>query len=402
MIALAGDDRAALAPGAVPLTPPPPLIWVITGEKGGDNGQVDIVADALGWPCQRKRLVMRPAYRKKKPRVRASLHHIDLSRSDPLEAPWPDMIITIGRRLSMAAHWIRRQSGARTKIVLVGKPSGSLRPYDLIIASAENLLPPRANLLPITLPLMQVNGDRIAAAAKAWRDRLQPLPRPLIALFIGGPTVPFVFKDKLAARIIETATQILNDTRGSVYIVTSPRTPSRLCDALEQQLPSGAHLYRWLPNDPQNPYQALLGLADGFVVTGDSISMMTEVVRLRRPLVILEPPTGLLGPLDHAYRRLARRLYAPNVATAKDRRRLMLVRALFATRIMNQTRDFRGFWRLLTRLGLAQSVDDGFSPPTTPVPDDLGTVVARIRALARPSGAEPDVNPAGAGVRPRR
>jgi len=334
--------------------------------------------------------------------VRASLHHIDLARSDPLAAPWPDMIITVGRRLSMAAHWIRRQNGGRTKIVLVGKPSGSLRPYDLIIASAENLLPPRNNLLPITLPLMQVNGDRIAAAAEAWRDRLHALPRPLIAVFIGGPTVPFVFKEELADRVIETATRILNDTRGSVYVVTSPRTPSRVCDALEPRLPFGARLYRWLPNDPENPYQALLGLADGFVVTGDSISMMTEVVRLRRPLVILEPPTGLLGPLDHAYRRLARRLYAPDSATAKDRRRLMLVRALFATRIMNQTRDFRGFWRLLVRLGLAQSIDDGFLPPTAPVPDDLGTVVARIRALARPSNAAPDTNPADAAVRPRR
>ena len=36
----------------------------------------------------------------------------------------------------------------------------------------------------------------------------------------------------------------------------------------------------------------LLGLADGFVVTGDSISMMVEIARLGRPLAIFDLPTG--------------------------------------------------------------------------------------------------------------
>ncbi len=55
----------------------------------------------------------------------------------------------------------------------------------------------------------------------------------------------------------------------------------------------------------------LLGLADRFIVTGDSISMMVEVTRLGKPLEILPLPCGLLGTLDQVRRSLARWLFNP-------------------------------------------------------------------------------------------
>ena len=44
------------------------------------------------------------------------------------------------------------------------------------------------------------------------------------------------------------------------------------------------------PKPAENPYLALLGLADRFVVTSDSVTMMVEVARLGRPLAIFELP----------------------------------------------------------------------------------------------------------------
>ena len=101
-----------------------------------------MIAPALGWPCERKYVHMRAPYVLGKPRVEPSLHHIDLARSDPLEPPWPDLVITIGRRPSMVALWIAEQSGGRTRLVLLGKPSGMMERFDLVIAGAEAQLPP--------------------------------------------------------------------------------------------------------------------------------------------------------------------------------------------------------------------------------------------------------------------
>ena len=140
-----------------------PRTWVILSDKQGDNGQVETIVDALPWPVEHKYVHMLPQWVLGKPRYRPSLDHIDPEQSDPIEAPWPDLILTVGRRPSMVALWIRQQSGNRTKIVLVGKPSGHMLDFSLVIASAENQMPPMDNFLPTTLPLMRISAADVAA-----------------------------------------------------------------------------------------------------------------------------------------------------------------------------------------------------------------------------------------------
>ena len=164
------------AKGQAPEAEPPPRVWVVLSDKRGDNAQVHPVEQALPWPCEHKVVHVREPYAVAKPTVDASVHHIDLDRSDPLEPPWPDLVLTIGRRPSMVALWIREQSGGRTKIVLFGKPSTRLEAFDLIVHSGETQLPPLANVVPVALPLMQVDED--AARRRTVRATTPPPPRP--------------------------------------------------------------------------------------------------------------------------------------------------------------------------------------------------------------------------------
>jgi mitochondrial fission protein ELM1 len=357
---------------------PTPRTWLVLGDKRGDNAQVEMVAGALGWPCERRNLVMRARYVVGKPWVRPSLHHIDLTRSDRLEPPWPDLVITVGRRPSMAALWIARQSGGRTKLVLIGKPSGMTRRFDLIVAGAETRMPALPNVLTVTLPLMRVDEAAVAAAAEAWRPRLADLPRPLIGFMVGGPTGPFRFDDTVAKRLLALIGEVAA-AGGTPYVSTSRRTPPATVAALQPGLPENARLFRWTPDAPDNPYLGLLGLADGFVVTGDSISMLVEIAALRRPLAILELPGGWLGRLDMLRRRWIRQLFDPGRAGGALRR--AAVRALYGARLINHTRDFAAFYDLLIERGLAVRAGEGFAPPRGEVPDELDLVVARIKAL---------------------
>ena len=74
----------------------PPRVWLVLGEKIGDNNQVDVIADALPWPLVRKILRFRPPYDREKPPFAVSIDHVDRVRSDRLEPPWPDLILTSG------------------------------------------------------------------------------------------------------------------------------------------------------------------------------------------------------------------------------------------------------------------------------------------------------------------
>lgn len=358
-----------------------PRVWLLLADKAGDNAQVETLARALtarlGWPCERKRLVVRPEWRVAKPKVGVRVDHVDLAASDPLAPPWPEVLITIGRRPSSVALWAREQSGGHTRIVLVGKPSSPIEWYDLVVTSVENRLPALANVVTIDLPLMSVDPAAVASASAAWAPRLADLPRPLMALLVGGPTGPFVYDRRTVGLLLDQA-RVALDRGGTPWLLTSRRTPGPVVDQLAAEAPSGMRLTRWRADLPaeENPYRALLGAADGFVVTCDSISMMVEVARLGRPLQILRLPTSRLAALDLLRRRLADRVFAG----AGDGR---LAALLYRLGLVTQTRAFDAFYDDLERRGLAQPLGAPFRPPATSVSDDLGPVVERIAALAQ-------------------
>ena len=354
---------------------------MIVGDRLGDNAQVETLVDALDFPVERKYVRVVDPWVKGKPRVRPSLHHIDRSVSDALEPPWPDLVITVGRRLSMVALWIREQSAGRTRLVLVGKPSGAHDPFSLIVTSSEVQIAPADNVLRIGLPLLRVDEAKVAEAAEAWRDRLADLPRPLIGLLVGGPTNPFVFNRQVRDGLLQTAREVVTRDGGTPYVTTSPRTPPKVVDALRAGLPPEARFFEWRRGAPDNPYHALLGLADGFVVTGDSISMLVEVAKLGKPLGIFPLPYGPLHKLDRVRREGAHWLYEPDSGDGKDGLRRAIRKTGGALGILPRTRDFSALHRLLVDRGLAVTAGEPLRPPSGSVPDDLPAVAARIRAL---------------------
>ncbi|MFO7758498.1 MAG: ELM1/GtrOC1 family putative glycosyltransferase [Roseovarius sp.] len=344
-----------------------------------------MIADALarqrGWPSELRHLEMRPDFVKGKPRVGPTLYHLDPARSDALTPPWPDLILTSGHRPGNAALWIKRQSGGRSRIVLVGKPSGWMSHLDLVVASAETLLAPFDNVLQIDLPLMRVEPDRLAAGRAAWRETFDTVPRPLVAVLIGGPTVPFVF-DAAVARRLRARTRRVLEAGGTPCLVGSRRTPPGFLQQVVAGLPETPRVFDWAQSGAGDPYAGLLAHADRFVVTGDSISMQVEVARLGRPLEILPLSIGWLGGLDDLRRRLTARMFQPpRDARLTTRLRVAVARGLFRAGLLPQTRHFPRFHQMLVDRGLARWADDADAAGVrAPAPVDSKADMARILA----------------------
>lgn len=351
-----------------------PRTWLVLGDKLGDNAQIEIIAAALGWPYERRNLRFREEFVFGKPAFKPSLHHVDLERSDPLKGPWPDLILTIGRRPSMVAMWIRERSGGQTRVVLIGRPKRGIDDFALIVATPQYKMPARANVVHLDLPLMRADGGRIAAEAEAWRGRLAALPRPITAVLVGGPTKPYVFDAAVARTLIDLA-QRSSGGAGTLFFTTSRRTPPAVVAALRESLPAGAKLFEWSTGASDNPYLALLGLAERFVVTGDSISMMVEVARLGRPLAIFPLPVGP-DRIERARRALAARL-EPEAGGLGA----WLGRRLHAFDLVGYARDLGALHDKLIEDGLAVRLGDPFPATAKNPPDDLPRVVDRIRAL---------------------
>jgi mitochondrial fission protein ELM1 len=377
MIALDVADPAARPPDAGLASLP--RTWLLLGDKPGDNAQVDVLADALGWPYEKRRLRFSAAFVTGKPAFAASLHHVDLARSDALAPPWPELILTIGRRPSMAALWIKQQARGACKVVLIGRPRALWEQFDLVLAPPQYRVPDRPEVVRLALPLLRVNPTDIAAAAAAWRDRLARLARPLTAVLVGGPTGAFVFDSEVAASLIRRTRHSTGDD-GALFVTTSRRTPEHVIPALAATLPPGSELYRWRADASDNPYKALLGLADRFVVTGDSASMLVEVARAGKPLAIFPLPERI-GRVQWLRRRLADVLQPPTDGPGRSPLAAALGRWLFARGIVLYSREFEALYRALAARGLATMLGQPFPSPATATPDDLPAVAARVRQL---------------------
>lgn len=280
------------------------VVWCLLGRKAGDNTQVCALADELGYGFEQKFILARPWELLTHFGMGPTLAGIDSGASSTLQAPWPDLVISAGRRNEPVARWIKQQSGDRTRLVHIGRPWAALDVWDLVVTTPQYFLPQQDNILHNSLPLHRVSAAELELAGENLRERIATLPRPWIAVLVGGDSGRFVFTAAKGECLGEQADHLARATGGSLLVTDSPRTPQAAGDALVARLTAPSLCYRWGSGDSDNPYRGLLALADIFVVTGESMSMLGEAAATGRPLYIFDVGDGGTPwwRLRHSYR----------------------------------------------------------------------------------------------------
>jgi mitochondrial fission protein ELM1 len=360
-----------------------PAVWVLLGTGTGGNAQMVGLAEALGWPYETKRLVYSRYSHCPNLLLGASALGIDRRRSATLAPPWPDLVIAGSRRSAPVARWIKQRAGGRTRLVHLMHTQAPLAHFDLIITTPQYRLPARANVLHNAAPLTTIDPARVAAATAAWTARVAHLPRPYTALLVGGNSSSYVLDASTAARLGHTASASVHRRGGALLVTTSARTPADACHALLAAIDCPAFIHRWRPHDPENPYAAFLGLADRFVVTADSASLLADACTMGQPVEVFDWPLradarrGLKGLVrrwgDARDRQSAQPGGAPNaVGRLYDR--------LVYLGVIKPARDFAAYHRGLQTRGLVAGPDPARAPPRQPL-DDMRRAVERIRQL---------------------
>jgi len=260
-----------------------PVVWALLGHRAGDNLQVEALAEQLGWPWQRKQLDWQPPLSRWSPLYgrAATRKHLRPASAEALRPPWPDLVIAVGWRSVPVARWIRNRCGAR--LVHLGRPRAPLHLFDLVLTTPQYSLPDAANVIQLDGPLTRLSPERLAASAKAWETVFAALPRPWIAVLIGGDTPPLRLPQSAAIDLASRCDRLAQARQGSLLIATSARTSQAAADSFMSRITVPHHRYFW-GKDDNNPYSAYLALADEFVVTSDSVSMIHEASLTGRPL----------------------------------------------------------------------------------------------------------------------
>jgi mitochondrial fission protein ELM1 len=266
-----------------------PIIWVLLGQKHGDNAQLRNLAGLLGYPYLEKHLKFNRLSCLPSILLGPSMFSVSAG-SSPLEPPWPDAIITFGKRSVPAALWVKKRSGGRTKLIHMGRPWAPLVWFDLIITTPQYRLPNRPNVVQNGLPIVSFDQHQLHAETEKWSETFENLPRPWTALLVGGASSTFSFGAQTAKALGKAASLIAKGTEGSLFVTASRRCSLPSFNALVGEIKCPNHIHNPHDSSKENPYLAYLNCADRFVVTCDSASMIAEACLMGKPVHIFDLP----------------------------------------------------------------------------------------------------------------
>ena len=268
----------------------PLSIWVVSDGRAGMENQALGLAEAVQRLTPATIAVKRIRWRKTFDKLPSALKAgwmLDPS-SDPVEPGpgegWPDLWIATGRATLPLSARVKTRSGGRTFVAQTQDPRWKTGTYDLIVAPAHDALT-GPNVLSITGSPHRVTRERLAEGAAAFEAALAPLPRPRVAVLIGGRSMAFDLPEGHAAELADRIADAVAAASGSLMLTFSRRTPEAAKAAMTARLADLPGMV-W-DGAGANPYFAFLHFADHVLVTEDSANMAAEAASTGAPVHIL-------------------------------------------------------------------------------------------------------------------
>ncbi|MSP02385.1 MAG: hypothetical protein EXR07_15235 [Acetobacteraceae bacterium] len=199
-------------------------------------------------------------------------------------APLPDLVIGCG---GMAAAVLASLRGKSRPVVQVQHPRMDIGRFDLIVANRHDELT-GPNVIVTRTALHRVTPDRLAAEAEHWRDRLASLPRPLVAVLLGGNNGRYRLDATAGGKLAADLAAMMRRDKVGLMVTPSRRTdPAVTALIASAVVPLGGRVW---DRGGENPYFGMLALADLIVVTQDSVSMISEAAATNAPVLVAELP----------------------------------------------------------------------------------------------------------------
>lgn len=264
------------------------LVWAVSDGRAGNVAQALGLAEAI---ARRRPATVREIRVEPKPPLSVlppRLWHLGGARPGgwpftgyrglpALQPPWPDLVIGAGRRVAPLVAGLRRAYGLCAVQLL--DPQMPASAFDLVVAPRHDRL--RApNALTTIGSIGRLTAERIDREAAHWQPRLGHLARPRLAVLIGGPSRSVRWRAADGEALVAVLAR-LADEGHALMVTPSRRTPGALVARIERALDARAFVW---DGQGENPYPAILGLADAVLVTEDSVNMASEAASTGKPV----------------------------------------------------------------------------------------------------------------------
>jgi mitochondrial fission protein ELM1 len=258
-------------------------VWIIIDDKPGNANQAIALAKAMNVKYEVKQLKYNflgflPNWLKFN-----SLMGIDLDLSSPLSPPYPQLIISSGRKTAAVSNYIKKHS-INSFVVHIMNPDMNFDNFDLICLPKHD---EREDYAKYNNIVYSMGALSYSDSSKINEDTMPKLPAPFVSLIIGGTTKNGDYSIEELEWLSTKANSLAKNIKASLLITTSRRTPIEVTDILRGKITVPHYFYDWHKmQNIANPYPAFLKLSDYFITTGDSVSTCSEILATGKPLYI--------------------------------------------------------------------------------------------------------------------
>ncbi|OIT39705.1 PREDICTED: mitochondrial fission protein ELM1-like isoform X1 [Nicotiana attenuata] len=237
----------------------------------------------------------------------ADAKHIATLACEAFAKDGPSLVVASGRDTISISSSIKQLAPEYVFAVQIQHPRSRLNRFDLVITPRHDYYPLtpegqkqipwllRRLITPRTSPerhviltvgaLHQADSNALKDAASTWHDELAPLRRPLLVVNVGGPAGHCRYGTDLALELTALLLNVI-PTCGSIRVSFSRRTPCKVSDIIRKELGNHPKVHIWNGEGP-NPHMGHLAFADAFVITADSVSMLSEACSTGKPVYVI-------------------------------------------------------------------------------------------------------------------
>ena len=265
-------------------------IWLLLDDRAGNCSQVLGIGKALKIKYTSKNFTYNKLSKLPNFFLQKSIKHININDRKQFKAPWPNLIIGCGRKSAPIGRWIKKESNNYSKYIQIMWPAYPYKDLDLIFTPSHDNIKNKKNVINIETSPNIIDKELLSEAKVKWKTEFNLLKKPRIALIIGGDTKIHKLTSYHIKELFIEIKKIMND-KGSLLITTSRRTSKEAYEEIKKEIGKLKiqNTFWYQKNKAPNPYYGYLSYADATIVTGDSVSICSEVCATGKPLLIYAP-----------------------------------------------------------------------------------------------------------------
>jgi len=203
-----------------------------------------------------------------------------------------EYVISCGSDLAAVNIFMSKENCARNVIVMKPNIAMGLKKYDLAVIPEHDKPPAAPNVVATRLAPNMVCRDSIGLEGEKLKRRVKLGSGKIIGLFIGGDNPEFALAGEAVDNVIRHISEFSNERNAEFLVTTSRRTSHEAEEVIKIWSRKDKRCRLAVLANEDNPpgtVTGILSLSDVAVVSGESVSMVSEAISSGKKVVVFMP-----------------------------------------------------------------------------------------------------------------